>query len=379
MNNTKPEIATVEETAEAIRLLREVDLNKIMNCTLEMPQQILQAVEAAKSFNEGDIPLDRSRAHLVGLGGSAISGELIRDIIAPRKILSVYRGTRPPHDRCGVIVSSYSGNTEEILEIAETVYGGLRSVVFLTSGGRLVDLSKEWCVPLWKIPTGFQPRAAVGWSIGLLTGVLERWRVVQRTVDKLTKASKRLKNSLEQQDISEHVLIRAAEPIAEALLNRKGIIFHSLRCTGAARRLAAQISENAKQVCFPVVMPEAMHNVVEGISGSDPDSWTLIFMSDVNDQPSLRTSMLRTKTYFSETGYNCMLFPAAGDDPFELTLSRLLLADFVSLFLAAKRGIDPTPIPAIVGLKAFEIEQDDEYDIEGQKDKKDSIEEAQEN
>ncbi|MDP8229133.1 MAG: SIS domain-containing protein, partial [Candidatus Electryoneaceae bacterium] len=148
-----------------------------------------------------------------------------------------------------------------------------------------------------------------------------------------------------------HIVIRAALPIAKAMVGRHTIIFHSLKCQGAARRFAAQIAENSKQLAFPTMIPEAMHNVVEGIAGSDPTKWTLIFMSDVNDPSSLRSSITPFMEHFARMGFTCLPFPAAGDDQFELTLSRIMLGDFVSLFIAAKRGIDPTPIRHIIALK----------------------------
>ncbi len=344
-------VATVEETAEAVLALREVDQGRMLVHALGMPGHIVAAIEASDGFSEGDLPLDRSRVHLVGLGGSAIAGELLRDMVTPRRIISLHRGTQPPRDRCGVVVSSYSGDTAEIVELSLKVTGGLRTVIFVTSGGELDRLGRELFLPIWTIPTGYQPRAAVGWSLGFLVCIIERWRVYNGVKDRLLNAARRLEASLGQGDLSEHPIIRAALPIAEALKGRFGVIFHSLRCAGSAARMAAQISENAKQPAFSMQAPEAMHNTVEGIFGGDPEQWALIFLSDSDDPPSLRSALSSTLKYFADRGFRCLPFPAAGNDQFELTLSRLLLADFVSLFLAAMKGVDPNPLTVIAGLK----------------------------
>ena len=331
----------------------------MLDCAIEMPEQIIQAEEAARTFHEGDIPLDRSSIHLVGLGGSAVAGELLTDMLSPRQVISIHRGINPPRDKRGVIVSSYSGNTSEVLELAGRVTGGLRTVVFMTSGGKLAYLSDEWSIPAWLIPTGYQPRAAIGWSLSLVLALMERWGVVNKVHEKLIKAARRLKASLDRDKLSDHILTRAALPIASALKDKKVVIFHSHQCTGAATRLAAQIAENGKQPAFPLVVPEAMHNVVQGIACDDKECWALIFMTDPGDPLSLRESMRSAMTYFTGLGFDCLPYPAAGDDAFELTLSRLFLADLVSLFLAALKGVDPTPISIITDLK-MDIQSGDE-------------------
>jgi len=344
-----------EHTARALEAVKAVDPNGMLNVAFETPRQIVDAIAKAKSFNEGDLPLDRSRLHLVGLGGSAIAGELLRDMVAPKRGISIHRGTKPPRDRAGVIVSSYSGNTREILELSHQVTGGLRTVVFFASGGMLEKLAFDWGIPLWKMPAGYQPRAAVGWSLALVTSLAERWGVYQGVIEKLISAAQKLGDELGHGDLHHHSLVRSALPIAEAIGDKPVVIFHSLRCTGAARRLAAQLNENAKQIAFALVMPEAVHNGVEGLVGSgEVDKYSLIFMSDANDTLSLQDTMDRALRFFTDKGFSTLVFPSAGNDPFELTLSRILIADMISLFIAAHRGIDPTPIPAIREIKSME-------------------------
>ena len=350
-NSLEPHLASQKEVKRALAKLNKIDEGNMLDCVLRMPEQIIIAADAAREFNEGDIPLDRSRINLVGLGGSAIAGELLLDMLAPRRLISIHRGLKPPRNKRGLIVSSYSGETREILEIAPLVTGGLRTVVFVSSGGKLVEIAKNCDVPVWRVPTGYQPRAAIGWFISLVLDLMERWRIVLNEQSKLIKAAKRLKASIERDEISKHVLIRAALPIAEKLHDKYTVIMHTHSCGGAARRLAGQINENAKLPAFSLFVPEALHNSIEGIAGGDPERWALIFMSDQNDPPLLREAILSAMDYLSGLGFNCFPFPAAGDDQFELTLSRLLLSDMVSLFLSALTGKDPTPLKVITELK----------------------------
>jgi len=350
--NNQPTLADYNIVQEAAAKLRELDTGNMLDCALEFPQQIKSAIKASEGFIEGDVPLNKSSVHYLGLGGSAIAAELFRDIVYPQRVVSIHRGTTPPRDKCGIVVSSYSGNTQEILEIIPMVTGGIKSVLFLSSGGQLADFAFQWSIPIWKMPTGYQPRAALGWSLGLFSVLMDRWQITLGVKDKLQRAASRLAASLSKEEGPfTHPIVRAAYPIASALAGKYSIIFHSLSCTGAARRLEAQINENAKQPAFAVLVPEGLHNTIEGISGSNPEIWTIIYIYDPNDPILLRETLRRSLVLLEERGFTCCLFPAAGNDKFELTLSRVLMSDFVSLFLAALRGIDPTAIPTITSLK----------------------------
>jgi len=360
-------LASPEEVKSELKKLKKIDKSNMLDCVIEIPDQIISGTEAAVKFDEGDIPLERNHIHLVGLGGSAVAGELLSDMLAPQKLIMIHRGTKPPHEKQGLIVSSYSGNTKEILDIAPLVIGGLRTVIFLTSGGKLADIARDLSVPVWSMPAGYQPRAAVGWSMALILALMEKWHIISGQQKKLVRAARRLKASFSNEDFNEHVLVRAALSIARVLKNKYTVIFHTSMCTGSAVRMAAQISENTKLPAFSVVVPEALHNTVEGFANANPSNWNLVFMSDHADEPSLRDAIQNAMVYLTNKSFNCTAFPAAGDDPFELTLSRLFVADLVSLFMAAKRKVDPTPLAAISDIKDMS-ETDTADEIEPEED-----------
>jgi glucose/mannose-6-phosphate isomerase len=363
-------LASPEDVKSELKKLKKVDKSNMLDYVIEMPDQIISATNAAVNFDEGDTPLDRNYIHMLGLGGSAVAGELLSDMLGSEKLVKIHRGIKPLREKSGLIISSYSGNTKEILDIAPSTLGGLRTVIFITSGGRLADIAFENSVPVWRIPENYQPRAAVGYSMALILALMEKWRIVSGKQKILVNAAQRLKESLSDGDFDDHVLVRAALSLATTLINKYTIVFHTQKCTGSGIRLAAQICENTKIPAFSVALPEALHNTVEGFANSNPSNWNLIFMSDQTDQTNMREAIQNAMVYFSNKGFNCVAYPATGDDPFELTLSRLFVADLVSLFLASKYKIDPTPLAAITDLKSMQRtdiddeEEDDQTDIE---------------
>ncbi len=359
-----PQLATKVETKKIFTKLKGLDSSNMLDAIVEMPKQIEAALKASKNYNEGEIPIDTSHVHLLGLGGSAIAGDVLNDILTPSKKISVHYGTLPPRDKRGVIVTSYSGDTLEIVKLAHRVTGGLKANVFITSGGKLAHLGWEWSLPVWRMPLGYQPRAAIGWSLGLLVATMVRWRILNPAVqDRLKLAAERLSASLAEDEVFAHPLVRAALPIAKEVKKRNVIVLHSLSTTGAARRMVSQLNENAKHPAFALVMPEGLHNSIEGIAGGKPDDWMMIFLADQNDPDHLREGMANSAEMLTARGFKCVAIPSAGNDQYELTLSRLFLADFISILLAGIKGIDPTPIPAISELKAM-IPQEVEEELE---------------
>ncbi len=347
-----PQISTPEEVKKIVKKLRKLDVSKMEDHVLELPVQIKSAFETAEKYDEGDIPMSRDKVHLIGLGGSAIAGDLIRDMLETPNKIDVHRGTIPPRDTRGVIVSSYSGNTREIIQIADQVHGGLRSNVYISSGGELTRMAWEQSIPIWRIPTGYQPRAALGWAMGLTISLMTKWNVIiPKMREKLEKAATRLAVSLDKDEPTEHPLIRAALPISTTIKGKSVIVFYSKSCTGIATRLTAQINENSKHPAFQIEIPEGLHNSVEGLNKLDHRRWAMIFLADPNDTPDLRETFSIAAEYFDELGFNCLPFPAAGNDHFELTLSRIVLADYVSLFLSAIKSLDPTELVVIPEIK----------------------------
>ncbi|MCX7668268.1 MAG: hypothetical protein N2Z84_04995, partial [Atribacterota bacterium] len=69
------------------------------------------------------------------------------------------------------ILSSYSGNTKETLGVAHTVRKKNLPAVVLTSGGELQALLPRESV--LRIPSGLQPRCALGYLLGNLLGLFE--------------------------------------------------------------------------------------------------------------------------------------------------------------------------------------------------------------
>ncbi|MGH2948266.1 MAG: bifunctional phosphoglucose/phosphomannose isomerase, partial [Solirubrobacteraceae bacterium] len=107
---------------------------------------------------------------VAGMGGSAVGGRLALGALGPRlrRPLTVTDGYALPGwagPDTLVLCSSYSGDTEETLAVYDDAGGRGAPRLVATSGGALADRARRDDVPVIPLPGGFQPRAAVGYSL----------------------------------------------------------------------------------------------------------------------------------------------------------------------------------------------------------------------
>ncbi len=101
-----------------------------------------------------------------GLGGSAISGDLLRNFLGkelklPYQVNRNYNLPEYADENTLLIVSSYSGNTEETISAAKDGLERGCQIVFITTGGVVEELARENKIPPVKLKSGFQPRYAL--------------------------------------------------------------------------------------------------------------------------------------------------------------------------------------------------------------------------
>src|SRR6201999_3400910 len=174
--------ATSSLSAEAIAA---VDPTHQFGDVQGLPEHLRDAQWRVESANLS--PQDSPGGLVVaGMGGSAVGGMLALAALGDR-------ASRPivvARDYClpawttpetTVLCSSYSGATEETLAAYEAAGAlGARRVV-CTTGGALAEAARADGVPVVPLPGGFQPRAAVGYSlvvaleVAALAGVADRF------------------------------------------------------------------------------------------------------------------------------------------------------------------------------------------------------------
>jgi glucose/mannose-6-phosphate isomerase len=292
---------------------------------------------------------------VVGMGGSAIAADLARGIISAESPVaySVCRSPDLPRSvdrRTHVVLVSYSGNTWETLQAydAATRAGAHRTVV--TSGGALAERATEDGVAVLPVPPGLPPRATVGQLLGGMLGLLDPW-FPESNEARVARVAERVSGMV-------GTFARSRGPaavLAERVGDRLPFVYAESAFLGLARRWKTQIEENAKRLAVFDEVPELFHNAIVGwdaTSRTEAARCAVLLLEWSGEGPLTRKSFRYLESLLRRKSVRVQRVPLAAEDRLEALVAGISLGDYVSLFLADRRGVDPLPVEAIGRLKA---------------------------
>ena len=294
---------------------------------------------------------------IAGMGASATGGDLLRLYLTGRSQVPtfVFRDFNlPVFVKRGalVIVSSYSGDTEEALSCLDDAVAKGADVVCVTSGGRLLQEARSRALPHVVLPAGFPPRASLGYSFSALLALA--WKV-----GICTDPSGELKECAEYLEETSGRYFgdspgNEASRLAADLETRIPIICCSGALDAVGLRWKNQFCENSKRLAFVSVFPEANHNDVMGWEGRDiPLKAGIVVLRTADEHPTVAEVLSRAREIFAEKALFCGEFWGVGISLLCRMFSLILLGDYASYYLALRNGVDPTPIATIEKIKAL--------------------------
>jgi glucose/mannose-6-phosphate isomerase len=343
-------------TAEITReVVASVDSENELDDILGLPDQLRDALWRVESA--GLEPFDSPGGLVVaGMGGSAIGGSLARAALGDRasRPIVLARGYALPAwttPDTTVLCASYSGNTEETLAVYEAAGALGAQRIAATTGGKLAAAARAESVPVIPLPGGFQPRAAVAYSL-----------VVALEVAGLCGAGDRLHAEIDVAAAHTEALVTEWGPDGpENSLSKtlaRGLHGTVPQIAGAgltapiAYRWKCQFNENAKTPCFSAELPELDHNEIVGWQGArELGRFSAVFLDDSDLHPRVRQRIELTRGLIAAEAAATYRIDTVGESPTERLISLVLLGDLVSLYLAVLRGIDPSPVEKIERLK----------------------------
>ncbi len=293
---------------------------------------------------------------VAGMGGSAIGGALARAALGDRASRPVVlaRGYALPAwttPDTTVLCSSYSGNTEETLAAYEAAGAVGARRITATTGGRLADAARTDGVPVIPLPGGFQPRAAVAYSLVIALEVAGMCGVGERLhaeIDVAAAHAERLAGEWGPQGPEDCL----PKELARGLHGTVAQIAGAGLTASIAYRWKTQINENAKVPCFAGELPEIDHNEIEGWSGTEGlGRFSAVFLDDSDLHPRIRQRIELTRGLIASHAAATYRVESRGETRMERLVSLLLLGDLVSLYLAVLRGVDPAPVVLLERLK----------------------------
>jgi glucose/mannose-6-phosphate isomerase len=322
------------------------------------PEQVEDAAAQTQSFIGLPSHDEIENVVVLGMGGSGIAGDLMTALAGPFMPVPIVvtKGYEPPSfvgpsTLCFAL--SFSGDTEETIEAAQTAaLAGARMVV-IAKGGRLARLAQSWDATLIGLPDGFPyPRAALG-ALSIPT------MLVLEQTGLFPGATGWINLAVEQLKVRRDELLKDDNP-ARDMARRIGRTMPIIYGGGglgatAALRWKNEMNENPKVPAFIHTVPELMHNEIGGW-GQHGDItrqvFSLVLLRHDHEHPQIVRRFDLVRQWTEEVVAGIEEVHAEGDGPLAQAFDLMFFGTMTSLWMAAAEGVDPGPITVLEEIKA---------------------------
>lgn len=316
-----------------------------------LPRQIRQGWELGRSAS---LPLaykKTAQAVISGMGGSSLGAHVMLTACADRlaipvELINGYELPAYVGKDTLVILSSYSGTTEETLATAHQAAKSGAKCLALTTGGPLADLAKKKGWPLLLLDAEHnpsnQPRMGVGSSALAIHGIFTNLGFLALSdadVKKIERAA-----GTDESD--------AAKTLAKRIGDRAIFFLAAEHLLGAAHVANNQINENAKRISTLFPLPEFNHHFLEGLrypTGIKRQLAAVIFQSKKYHAQNQKRVEL-TAEQLKKNRIEPIIVTLDGSK-LEEAWHLIRLGASLSLELAIRQGVTPEPVPNVEAFK----------------------------
>lgn len=321
-----------------------------------LPKQILESYTGSLKVK---LPFGYKKFQQIvicGMGGSNLATELIRgiygqDIKIPFVLVRNYNLPAFVNKKTLVIISSYSGGTEEAVSCLQEALNKKAKVIGVAGGGEVINLVKKnkipYCLLDKKLNPANQPRYGVGLQLGTVLAILIKTGLLKRKNGEIKDIAEYLtvlNNSLIPEVVSAD---NVAKKFAEELFGHLPILVGADFLFANTHILNNQINESAKNLSQYHAIPELNHHLMEGLelpSVIKTKIKFLFFNSNLySDRINKRFDV--TEHVLKKQGIKFIDYLITGDSKLLASLEVLLLGSWISYYLTILNGQNPVSIP----------------------------------
>lgn len=284
---------------------------------------------------------------LVGMGGSHLAADILKvyNPALPMTIREDYGLPFTPEmlKNSLVILSSYSGNTEEVIDAYQIAKKEGIAIAAISVGGKLIEMAKEDGIPYIQLPaTGIQPRSALGFSLKALMALMKE----EKGLEELEKLS-----NMKPQDFEDQ-----GKSIAKIIKGKVPVIYSSRTNRAIAYNWKIKFNETGKIPAFYNVFPELNHNEMTGFDPVEKtkklsENFCFIMLRDPKDDLRVQKRMEVTKKLFENRGLSVIDVNVEANGLFDKIFASLILADWAAYHIAITNGAEPEQVPMVEEFK----------------------------
>ena len=288
-----------------------------------------------------------------GLGGSAISGDLLNDYLSgelnyPFIIVRGYNLPSFINAETLVIISSYSGNTEETISCFQQALTKKCKIIVITSGGNIGEIAQKNSIPIINLKSGYQPRYALGQGFFSLLKLMQElgFAKEEKNVETITYLWKKRAKEYSTD-------YNKAIQIASELVGFVPVIYSAEFLSSSAYRFKSQLNENSKLHAFVNSIPEMNHNEIIGWESFKEKQFfaKVIFLIDKEFNPRNLKRFKILHEILNEKKIDMLTISSDVENKKVRIMDLTFLFDWITFYVSIIRGFDPSEIDFIHRMK----------------------------
>ncbi len=300
---------------------------------------------------------------VAGMGGSALGADLVRNLYKdelpiPMEITKDYDLPNYVDKNTFVILSSYSGSTEETLSCAASANKKGAMIAVIASGSKLAALAKAKNYPSYIINPKFnpsnQPRMATAYNVMAIIIMLSKLNLIkfdredfEQIMDAINKTTQNCLVEVPQEK-------NQAKLLAYMFLERRPILVGASFLEGALHIATNQLNENAKIFADYKIIPEINHHLMEGLTfpKSNALNHFFVFFQSNLYRKEIQKRIALTQKALAKAEIESFEIMLESETKLMQTFELITLGSFTNLYLSYLEGVDPCPIPVVDWFKA---------------------------
>ena len=334
-------------------LIKKYDTQNQFRVLVESYQQIENAWDTKINLNK-DLFAEPNNIVISGMGGSAISGDLLKcflrdEIKIPIAVNRDYSFPAFVNAKTLVIISSYSGNTEESISSFQDALKKKCKIITVSTGGKIKELAQKNNIPWIKLQAGYHPRYALGTSFFTLLKLLQSLKLIPEQDSLVKEIISLWKNKGVEYSKENNVALTHAEELTGFI----PLIYTSSILEPVGYRLKCQFNENSKLHAYNNVIPELNHNEIIGWETFFDKQFNLklILILDKDYHPQIKKRFEITYELIQAAGADIISLKSNEENLKVRIMDLIYLGDWITYYSAVLRGFDPSEIDNINTLK----------------------------
>ncbi|MEA3355683.1 MAG: SIS domain-containing protein [Patescibacteria group bacterium] len=337
-----------------IKAQQKLDPENLYNSIIQLNKQCHHAFKDADKIKVVKKPI--KNLIMSGMGGSGLAARVIESLYkenlkVPLIRINDYYLPKWADKTSLVVISSYSGTTEETVQVLKRAIVKNCQILVICAGGILEKLALKHKLPMYKINPKYnlsqQPRMAIGYSIIGQIIMIAKVGLINITKKELTELKSIMLKIIKTNQREINLSNNPAKKLANAIHSKQLIMVASQHLTGALHVVKNQMNENAKQLSHRHDIPELNHHLMEGLKFPDSNKKDVVFwiINSMLYSKRIQTRMVLTMDVVNKNKINAFEFLPMAKTKLAQVFEVIQFGAFVNYYLTILNKINPAPIP----------------------------------